>query len=241
MYKLYSTVFVLMVVVLIGTTRQSALHQVIRNLTMDSRHLHCSVDMTSYPGFGMVLPEVKSLDRTSLIECGKPDSSNLQVDTQLYKEEQVSWNLTMDSRHLHCSVGMTSYPGFGMVLPEVKSLDRTSLIECGKPDSSNLQVDTQVVGTTFLTGIGEIGKGLFAKVRYPAVVSAVAIVLLFASIVILVLLLTAIAPLLLILTSYALLLKLLTIMVFLPMFLVWIIVSVIVIYIVIHLKLSHII
>ncbi|XP_050442001.1 uncharacterized protein LOC126846537 [Adelges cooleyi] len=240
MDKLYSTVFVLMVVVLIGTMSQSALYKVIWNLTMDSRHLQCSVDMISYPGFGMVLPEVKNLDRTSLIEFGKPNFPILQVVKQLYKEEQVIWNLTMDSRQLHCSVDMISYPGFCMVLPEVKSLVRTSLIECGKPDSSNLQVDTQVVGTTFLTGIQEIGKGLFAKVRYAVVVSAVAIVLLFASIVILVLLFTAIAPLLLILTSYALLLKLLTIMVFLPLFLVWVIVSVIVTYIVIHLKLSHI-
>ncbi|XP_050424596.1 uncharacterized protein LOC126842047 [Adelges cooleyi] len=133
---------------------------------MDSRHLHCSVDMISYPGFGMVLPEVKNLDRTSLIEFGKPNLPILQVETQLYKEEQVSWNLTMDSRHLHCSVHMISYPGFGMVLPKVKNLDRTSLIEFGKTNLPILQVDTQVVGTTFLTGIREMGKGLFAKVCY---------------------------------------------------------------------------
>ncbi|XP_050427720.1 uncharacterized protein LOC126837811 [Adelges cooleyi] len=136
---------------------------------MDSRHLHCSVHMISYPGFGMVLPEVKNLDRTSLIEFGKPNLPILQVDTQLYKEEQVSWNLTMDSRHLHCSVHMISYPGFGMVLPKVKNLDRTSLIEFGKPNLPILQVDTQVVGTTFLTGIREMGKGLFAKVCYGVV------------------------------------------------------------------------
>ncbi|XP_050436256.1 glutamate receptor ionotropic, NMDA 3A-like isoform X2 [Adelges cooleyi] len=52
-----------------------------------------------------------------------------------------------------------------MVLPEVKSLDRTSLFECGKPDSSNLQVDTQENWSDFVVRATITPWEIFAALR----------------------------------------------------------------------------